>query len=153
MLKVILRQDVKRIGVQGEIVTVKDGFARNYLFPGGLAVLATAGLEKQVQKEVVATKKRMVSHVEKLKALASSLAAKTFTITVKTGKNDKLYGSVSEIQIVDAINAQAGLALEKHAVQLEAHLKEIGDHKVELSLGEGVMANVTISIVSESAPL
>ncbi len=147
-MKVILREDIHRLGKSGEIVTVKDGFGRNYLLPRKMAMLANEKNLKQVEHD----RKVISAQQSKLKGSAQQEAAKlealSVKITRKVGQQDKLYGSVTSLDIAEALAVQ-GHRVDRRHIHLPEPLKAIGSHQVELRLHREVSAKITVEVVPE----
>ena len=146
-MKVILQQDIQTLGKEGEVVTVADGYARNYLFPRKLAVLAEGGALKNVQMRQALEERRS----EKLKAqadqAAQQLTGKTVQITARSGSGDRLYGSITSQDIADAIKSSLGVTVDKRKVQLTDPIKAMGTYNVPVKLHRDVAIPVTVEIV------
>ncbi len=147
-MEVILREDVQNLGTVGDIVKVKPGFARNYLLPRGLAVVAdrrnVGALEHQ--KRVVADKReRDRRHAE---TAAQKLSSVRLTIKARAGEEGKLFGSVTNLDIEKALAAQ-GFAVERRRIRLEEPIKAIGEYVVPVHLGVGVDAQVTVVVEAQ----
>ena len=147
-MKLILSQDVDKLGARGEIVEVKAGYARNFLLPQNIAHVATADNIEMVNRRIA--KLQEVERVEKENAAALSqrIAAMTLSITAKSGQDDKLFGSVTAHEIVDLIKGK-GIELDKSAVHLSEPIRKLGEHVVEVKLGYGEVAKLKISVVKE----
>jgi large subunit ribosomal protein L9 len=147
-MKVILREDIHRLGKSGEIVTVKDGFARNYLLPRKMAMLANEKNVKQVEHDRTV----ISSQQSKLKGSAQQEAVKLEALSVKiarkVGQQDKLYGSVTSLDIAEALAVQ-GHRVDRRFIHLPEPLKAIGSHQVELRLHREVSAKITVEVVPE----
>jgi large subunit ribosomal protein L9 len=143
-VKLVLREDVQHLGAVGDLVRVRAGFARNFLLPRGLAVLASKGSIKQIEEH----KKQAVARAAKLKtsaqALATQLSSVSVEITRQAGEGDKLYGSVTSKDIAEAIAAK-GYSVDKRQIASDA-LKDLGEHNVLIKLGSGVDATVKVTI-------
>lgn len=148
-MKVILRDDVDHLGKLGEIVEVKDGYARNYLLPRQLALHCTADAEKQIEAERKRRVVREANRVEELKKVAETLNGRSVTITAKADE-EKLYGSVGAPEIVAAIFSEHKLKVPESAVVLEAPFKTLGTPDVTLRLAQGAEAIVKVWIVAET---
>ena len=147
-MEIILREDVAHLGKAGEVVAVKDGYARNYLLPRGLAYPATAGNKKRIEVE----RQRHTAHLETQRGdaeqLAQKLAAVSLTFTVKAGEGDKLFGSITAQDIAQQLKEQ-GFDLDKRRVALEEPIKMIGIYKVPIRLDAGVQAEIRVWVVKE----
>lgn len=148
MVNVILREDVAGIGKSGDLKQVKDGFARNYLFPRKLALEATDSNLKHVEAE--AKKKAAKKGLEKKKAqeLASRLVNFSVTIAVEVNEDGKLYGSLSAQDIAKAVSAE-GVDVDKGSIVLEAPLKELGIFDLDIKLHQEVIAKIKVWVVKK----
>jgi large subunit ribosomal protein L9 len=147
-MKVILKNDVKDLGRAGEVVNVKDGFARNYLVPQGLAVEASTKNVKEFEHE----KKKIQEMARKVKAgatgLAEQIAAAKIVIKAKAGEEDKLFGSVTSMDIADALKA-AGIEIDKKKIQLDEPIRRLGEHTVAVKIHSEVSAQLNVQVVPE----
>ncbi len=147
-MKVILRKDAEKLGKIGEIITVKDGYARNYLFPRGIAYEATDGSLRQLEEE----RKQQERHNEKERKHAEGMATQlekiSVTIKMKVGEEDKLFGSVTAQMIADAL-IEKEITLDKRHIELEEPLKALGIYDVPIKLAGGVSSKIKVWIVRE----
>lgn len=147
-MKVILKTRIPNLGHEWDIVTVKNGYARNFLLPKKLADIATP-------KRIELAEKRMEERVKKMKELVTSAKktaeklAKIELTFKKKAKGTKLYGSIAEKDILAALKKDHKLEIDKDAVRMKEHLKELGEHKVTIHLAEGVEAKIKIIIEEE----
>jgi large subunit ribosomal protein L9 len=143
-VKLVLREDVQHLGAVGDLVRVRAGFARNFLLPRGLAVLASKGSIRQIEEH----KKQAVARAAKLKTSAQALATQLGTVSVEitrqAGEGDKLYGSVTSKDIAEAIAAK-GYTVDKRQIASDA-IKDLGEHSVLIKLGSGVEATVKVTV-------
>ncbi len=148
-MEIILKQDVKHVGSKDDIVKVKNGFGRNYLLPKGLAHLAT-----ESAKKVLAENIRQSSHkAEKLKNDALKLAEwftdKSVKIGAKAGENGKIYGSVTPLQLADAVK-KMGLEIDRKAIMMDDdHVKTLGSYSAKIKLAKDVFATLNFEVVEE----
>ncbi len=145
-IEVMLMQDVKELGALGAVVSVKDGYARNYLFPQKLATPVTPAARRQMVKLQAAQLAEREAVLLKMRALADAMAGKTYTISVKVGVEDKIFGSVTAADIVEALHAQ-GFEVEKHDVQLEAPIKALGACEIKVRIHPEVEATIKVAVV------
>jgi large subunit ribosomal protein L9 len=142
---VILRRDVDKLGAAGELVRVKPGFARNYLLPRALAVVATDDNVRQVDHE----RKLAVAHAAKQKSVAEGLAAQVQSLTIEikaqAGEGDKLFGSVTSRDIADALRAR-GIELDRRHLDLPTPIKALGEYQVPVRLGAGVSSSFKVVV-------
>jgi len=147
-MKVILREDIENLGKSGELVTVKDGFGRNYLLPRKKAVLASEQNLRQLEHE----KAVITARNAKLKGAAEEQAKKVGSIKVtikrKVGEQDKLFGSVTALDIAEAVAAQ-GQAIDRRAIHLPEPIKTLGSFEVELRLHREVTAKIKVDVAAE----
>jgi large subunit ribosomal protein L9 len=147
-MDVILRQDVDKVGRAGDMVTVKDGFGRNFLLPRGLAYLATEGNKKRIDAERAQKGKKHAAEVSAQREIATRLEAVSLTFTMKAGEGDKLFGSVTASDVAERLKAE-GFALDKRAVELEEPLRALGVYKIPVRLHAEVKPEVRVWVVRE----
>ena len=148
MSKLILTQDVTGLGAPGDIVEVKNGYARNYLVPQGLAVAWTRGGEKQIESIKAARAAREHATIEEAQDLKARLEANPVTLVVKAGAEGRLFGSVKTGDVADAV-AAAGLgSIDKRLVELVAPVKAVGQYEAILKLRDGIVATITLKVVA-----
>ncbi|WP_370945780.1 50S ribosomal protein L9 [Amycolatopsis sp. cg5] len=148
MAKIILTTDVANLGGPGDIVEVKDGYARNFLFPRGYAMPATKGAEKNVQTIRRAQEGRRIrdlDHAKEVKATLEGLGAIELSAKAAEGSK-KLFGSVSNADIVSAIKAAGGPLLDKRVIELKDHIKTVGKHSVSARLHPDVKVDVRLEV-------
>jgi large subunit ribosomal protein L9 len=151
-VKLILTTDVSGLGGPGDIVDVKDGYGRNFLLPRGFAIIATKGAEKQVQTIRRAQQARTIrdlDHANEVKAALAKLGAVKLTARAAPG-GGRLFGSVTTADVVAAVRAAGGPALDKRAIELPGHIKTTGSHPVSVRLHPEVTASVELQVVSAS---
>ncbi len=146
-MKVILTQDVKKVGKKGELIEVKDGYARNALFPKGLAVEANAVNLNQRKLEQKAEDKRKQQELDEAKAIAEVINDKEVKLSVKTGEGGKVFGSVTSKEIAEAIQKEFGVKVDKKKIQLKDAIKGLGGQKVTIKLHPSVSATVSVLVV------
>ena len=147
-MKLILTREVANLGQAGDVVTVKDGFARNFLLPRGNAIAWSLGGEKQIDGIRRARASREVRDLDHAKEIKATLEAATVSVFVKVGTSGRLFGSVTDKDVAAAIKAATGLDIDRHSLKLAGHIKKIGTHAVKISLAHQVVANVSISVVA-----
>ncbi|MDK2856421.1 MAG: large subunit ribosomal protein [Bacillota bacterium] len=147
-MKVILEQDVPRLGRKGEVVEVNDGYARNFLLPRKLARSATAGALKEVEALKRRAAEKEARAAAEAKALAKRLAGRTVTIPARAGEGGRLFGSVTNQDVADAINRAFNLNLDKRRVELKEPIKAVGTYTVTVRLYTEVTAEVTVQVVA-----
>ena len=152
-VKIILKEHVPNLGERGDVADVADGYARNYLIPQGMAVIATAGSVKDFEhrQEVQARKhERMKKRAE---TLARHLTAQTLTFEVKTGETGQLYGSITNADIAEALKEQAGVEIDRRDIPLTEPIRQVGEHYVPVRLMEEVEPQVRVMVKPEEGEL
>lgn len=148
MSKLILTQEVTGLGAAGDVVDVKPGFARNYLLPKGFAVTWTRGGEKQIEQIRAARAARELHSLEDAQAAKAKIESAPVTLSVKAGREGRLFGSVKTSDIAAAV-AAAGLgSVDKRKIELPAAIKALGDHQATIRLREDVSATITLQVVA-----
>lgn len=147
-MKIILRQNFEKLGKIGEIIDVKDGYARNYLIPRKIAFLASEGNLRALEEE----KKQHVSQQTKTLQHAKKMAAEfekvSITLKVKVGEDEKLFGSVTSQMIADAL-VEKGITVDKRIIELEEPIKALGIYTINVKLHQEVMGKVKVWVVRE----
>jgi large subunit ribosomal protein L9 len=146
-VKVILRADVERVGKKGDILDVADGYARNFLVPRGLALKASAGALDQAAAMRRARDVRDASERSAAEDVARRLVPQVINVAARAGAEGKLFGSVTAVDIAEAVEAQAGITLDRRKVQLEEPIREVGTHRVTVKLHSEVEFPVTVEVV------
>ena len=147
-MKVILRSDVAGLGKRGDICDVKDGHARNYLLPRSLAMLATPGAVDQAASMRRGRDLRDAQDRDAAQEIAKALVARTITIPVKAGTEGRLFGSVTTSDIAEAVEAQAGIVIERRKLHSDP-IKTVGTHTVVAKLHGAVEFPITIEVVAK----
>jgi large subunit ribosomal protein L9 len=147
-MKVILREDIDGLGKSGELVTIKDGFGRNYLLPRKKAVLASEQNLRQLEHEKGVISARNAKLKGAAEALAKKIGSAKVTIKRKVGEQDKLFGSVTALDIAEALAAQ-GQQVDRRGIHLPEPIKTVGHHEVELRLHRDVVAKIKVDVVAE----
>jgi large subunit ribosomal protein L9 len=148
-MKVILTADLPHVGKGGQVVEVANGYGRNYLIPQGFAILATPGNERSLAQQQKARLTREAKNKAEAEALAAQLQALSLSIAKKTGEGERLYGSVTSMDIADLLKAR-GIALDRRRIVLDTPLKTLGTHKVPVRLHPEVVAEVEVSVTKEA---
>jgi large subunit ribosomal protein L9 len=147
-MKVLLLKDVYNLGRAGDVKKVADGYGRNFLLPKGMAVLATAGMLKQADRiRTTATKVRELVNAEK-SGLSEQLANLELKFTTKAGESGKLFGSITQQMIVDAIKEKLNVEIDRHQVESQP-LREVGEHKVRVRLTFDLIPQVKVLVEAE----
>ena len=148
-MKVFLREDVNKLGKAGEMVDVAEGYAFNCLLPRKLAFIATTENEKRIHAEAKRRATRELARVASLKELAKLLAGRSVTINARANEEQKLFGSVGEQEIVDALKAEHGANVDPAHVALENHIRELGVFDVKLKFGDDIESEVKVWVVQQ----
>lgn len=148
-MKVLLRTDVAGLGRRGDIVVVKPGYARNFLLPSGAALVASDATEAQAgamrrARDLLDAKSRDAALTQK-----AAIESTALTIAARAGQNGRLFGSVTEADVVAALRERTGVALDRHQVRMGEHLKEVGPATVEAFLFDGVTATISLEVVAK----
>lgn len=147
MATIILTHEVSNLGSAGDVVEVKDGYARNYLFPRGFATQWSKGAERQIESIKAARAARELASLEDAQALAASLTSATVTVPAKAGAEGRLFGSIKAEQVADAVKA-AGLGeIDKRKVEIREQVRSVGTYQATVRLHEDVNANIEFEVV------
>ena len=149
-MEVILLEDVKSLGKKGEIVKVNDGYARNFILPKKLGVEKTAKSLNDLKLAKAAEEKKQKEILEEAQALAKAIEEKSITLSIKSGKDGRTFGSVSTKEIAGALKTQLGLDVDKKKLQLAEPIKNIGTVHVPVKLHPKVTAELTVKVTAEA---
>ena len=144
-MKVILKNDVPKIGRKGELLEVKEGYARNYLIPNGLAMEATGGTMKQFEEEKKSNDRRKAKEKEEAQALAARLKAVALSLKHKAGEEGRLFGSITSAEIAEALKAK-GFEIDKKKIVLDEPIRLVGSYDVRVKLHPEVSASVPVEV-------
>ena len=145
-MKVVLLKDVKNIGKRDEILNVSDGYARNFLFPQKMAVEATPGALKEIERKRAAQDAREAERLAEAKEKASRLSGKMIHLAVKCGEKGRLYGSVTAQEVADALEEQHGVTVDKRKIDLGDSIREVGMREISVWLYSGVTTPMKLSV-------
>jgi len=148
-MQIILNQDVDTLGKAGEIITVKDGFARNYLIPQGIGTMATKKNIETTNKNIEIQERKDARTRTNLEALAERLNKLTLKFDLKAGEDDKLFGSVTNIMIAETI-AEKGYTIDRKEIEMEEAIKSVGNHYVVVKLGNGFSGRIKIKVTAKA---
>jgi large subunit ribosomal protein L9 len=149
MQKVILQEDIDKLGHRGDVVAVKPGYARNFLLPRKLAIEATTGNMKALERIRTALAKKTATELEAAQKQAALLNGVELHFTRKTGENDQMFGSVTSADIADALTTQ-GFKIDKRQVQLREPIKTLGEYSETIKVFREVSAQVKVLVTKES---
>lgn len=145
-MKLILREEVDNLGAAGDVVTVKPGYGRNHLIPNGKAVLASDGALREVERLKSAAARRAELTVEAAKELAEKLETTSVTISVSTGEEDKIHGTVTNIQVAEAL-AERDIVVDRRKISLDQDIKTLGEYTATVELLGELKATVKVWVV------
>jgi len=148
-MEIILKETIETLGLEGEVVKVKPGYARNFLIPKQKAVLVSKASLAQLEKEKQAIAARLAEQKKKAEGLAAQLEGKIITLAKRVGDENRLFGSVTNNDIAVALQA-AGIAVEKKAIVLSEPIKTIGEYKITIKTGYQTTGSVQIQVVPET---
>ncbi len=148
-MKIILREDVEKLGKAGEVVKVKDGYGRNYLIPRQLAVLANVRNMKALDHDRRTIETRAKKTQKAAEATSATLSAVSLTIPAKAGEEGKLFGAITSRDIAEALG-KAGVTVDRKAIQLADPIKQVGDYKVKIRVAADVHPEISVSVVPEA---
>jgi large subunit ribosomal protein L9 len=146
-VKLILTQDVESLGYAGDLVSVKPGYARNYLVPRGKAIPATEARVRELEHHKRVIAERVARELKDLQASRDRLEQVELEISARAGEEGRLFGSVTSAQLAEAL-AEKGFAVERRRIVLSEPIKEVGDHKVPIRLHRDLVANVTVRVTA-----
>jgi len=147
-MELILRDDVDKVGRRGDIVKVKDGYARNFLLPRGLGMPVTVANKAMIEKEKKGHEARLAKEKSEFESLAARIGGLRFVAPRKVGENDILYGSVTAGDVADFLKAK-GIEIDKRKVLLDEAIKHLGEHEVRIRLHPEVQASLRLLVTKE----
>ena len=145
-MKVVLLKDVKNVGKRDDILTVSDGYARNFLFPQKLAAEATAGALKEIERKRAAQDAREAEMLAEAKNKAAALKDKVITLSVKCGDKGRLYGSVTNAEVAEALEKQHGVKVDKRKIDIGDPIREVGIRTISVWLYSGVTTPMKLNV-------
>ena len=148
-MEIILIQDVDNLGGKNELVKVKNGYARNFLIPQGLAVEANPSNRKQLEERLKVAKKKEDQMLAQINSVISKLQEGPVKVGAKTGTSGKIFGSVTSLQISRAIREQKGYEIDRKKISITDEVKEIGTYKAHIDFGNSKFADVDFEVVGE----
>lgn len=146
-MKIILKENLKNLGIQGDVVTVKDGYANNFLFPKGLAVMATASNIKILEENNRQGAKRREKLKEDALSMSENLKDLTITIATKAGANGKIFGSITPLQVSQALKTK-GFEIDRRKIEID-DVKTLGTYQATVNLHREVTVNISVDVVVE----
>ncbi len=149
-MKVILLEDVHGIGAAGAVANVSDGYARNFLLPRKLAIAATEGNLKDLERRRGQIRRRQVQEAKTAETLAQKIAGITLTISARAGEGNRLYGSITSADIAERLKEQ-GITVDRHHIAIDHPIRMLGAHEVTIHLHKDVDAALKVEVVSEES--
>ncbi|WP_394216731.1 50S ribosomal protein L9 [Brachybacterium vulturis] len=146
--KLILTNEVTGLGAAGDVVDVKDGYARNFLMPRGLATPWTKGGQRQLDQIRAARGKRAIASIEDARSLKASLESKPVVIAERAGQNGRLFGAVSSKEVAEGIKAIFDKDIDRRTVEFVAPIRALGEHKATVRLHEDIFANLVVQVIA-----
>lgn len=148
-MKIVLRKDVEKLGEAGTVQTVSDGYARNYLIPKGLAVVATEGELKVVAENTRVREMKIARQEKQLQDLADRINGQRLSFTARSGDQGRLYGSITSGDIAERLSAAIGQEIDRRKIVLSEPIRQTGDHTVAIHLVGRLRPQVTVTVVGE----
>jgi len=148
-LKVVFLEDVPRIARAGQVKEVADGYARNYLLPQKLAVLANSAASHIVEVQIKKRARRYAQTQAEMTELAALLEGKEITVKARVGSTERLYGSITSAGIATAISSSLGIEIDKRKIELDEPIRELGSYEVPLRLFKDIMPKIKLTVVPE----
>lgn len=148
-MKVVLRQDVEKLGEAGSVQNVSNGYARNYLIPQGLAVVATAGELKTAAHNQAAKERKIARQEQQLQSLADKINGQTLRFTARAGEQGRLFGSVTAADIAEQLSRNIGEEIDRRKVMLDEPIRQTGSHRVAIHLVGRLRPEITVTVESD----
>lgn len=152
-MKVILTQDIDKLGNAGSLQEVKPGFARNYLIPKGLAQPATSGMIKQVEERQAAERRRIIKQENAMQSLSDRIQGMRLTFTARAGETGRLFGSVTSADIAEQLSQELGEEIDRRKVDLPGGIHEVGEFSVTINLVGRLKPQITVTVSPEGGEL
>ena len=150
-MKVILTRDYEKLGNTGDIINVKDGFAKNFLIPNNIAILATRGNINQMELVKKSLVKKEAKNIEESQKIAAVVDGIELKFMVNSSPDGKLYGSITNKDIADKLLEEKKIEIDRKKIDLEEHIKEVGNYEIEVKLYKEVKAIIKVEVKSEEA--
>ena len=151
-MKIILLQELENLGQEGDVVTVKDGYARNYLIPRGMARIATAGTIRAVEEERRQASRKLAAGADSARRVASQLETVEVVVPVRVGEENRIFGSVTAAQLAEQL-ASKGFDLDRRSIELNEEIRTTGEYTANARLHRDVSATFKVRVVAESESL
>lgn len=148
-MELILLKDIDKLGYKNEVVTVKNGYGRNYLIPQGIAVIANATNREKLDKILADIEAKEAAKTDEYKAMAKQLVDKKLNIAVKAGTTGKIFGSVTNVQLTQALKDQLGIEVERKKVELPDNVKELGTYTAIVRFSKEVAQDIEFELLQD----
>lgn len=149
-MKIVMRQDVEKVGDKGTVQTVSDGYARNYLIPKGFAIVATPGELKNVEQAERVQARKIAKQENELQSLADKIDGQRLAFTARASEQGRLFGSVTSGDIAERLGSQIGEQVDRRKVVLDEPIRTTGDHRVSIHLVGRLRPQITVSVTAEA---
>jgi large subunit ribosomal protein L9 len=149
-MKVVLRQDVEKLGEAGSVQNVSGGYARNFLIPQGMAVYATDGELKMAAHNQAVKDRKVARQEEQLRSLAEKIEGQTLTFEARAGEGGRLFGSITAADVAEQLSTKIGEEIDRRKVQLEEPIRTLGDHSVAVHLVGRLRPSITVTVNAEA---
>lgn len=149
-MEIILKKEVKGLGYKNDLVAVAPGYARNYLIPQGIALVANAVNKKIALEDIKQSAHKVAKHKKDAEALSDKLSQFTLPLTVKAADNGKIFGAITAVQLVEVLRSQTGYIADRKDISFQYPIKVLGLHKAMVKLHKDVVATVQINVVAEA---
>lgn len=149
-MKVVLRQDVPKLGEAGTVQNVSGGYARNFLIPQGMAVYASEGELKMAAHNQAVKDRKIARQEEQLRSLAEKIEGQTLTFEARAGEGGRLFGSITVAEVAEQLSGKIGEEIDRRRVQLEEPIRTVGDHKVTVHLVGRLRPSITVTVNAEA---
>ncbi len=149
-MEIILIQDVDNLGGKNEVVTVKSGYARNFLLPNKLAVESNSSNKKQLEERLKQVAKKEAKMLAEIKSVIAKLQESPLSLQAKTGTSGKIFGSITSLQLSRAIREQKGYEIDRRKISIAEEVKELGTHKATIEFGGGHSTEIDFEVVAEN---
>ena len=148
-MKVILSQDVKKLGTKGQVLEVSDGYGRNYLIPQGLAEEATKTRLKEIEEKSVKAEKKKNTEKEQAEGLKTKLHGQRIKINAKTGSGDRLFGAVTAKEIAEVLEENFGVTIDKKKIEIGEPIKHLGNYSIKIKIYPSIHAEIKLVVAPE----
>ena len=148
-MDIILLKDIDTLGYKHDVVNVKNGYGRNYLIPKGLAVIANAPNRKKLEEIIAKEKAEEEARLDEYKALMEQIAGQTVKIGVKAGTSGKIFGSITNIQVANALKEQLEVEIARKKIDLDNDIKELGTYEAQINLHPEVQGTINLELIKE----